>query len=320
MNFKTRHRHKDGFTLIELLVVISIIALLVGILLPALGAARRAAQGVVCLGNMRSAGQALATYTTNNRDWLAGPNTSGIRVGSGQPYSDSPTTPTQNMDWVSPTLGDSLGLSSNRSDRLQQIFNNEFKCPANSETYGGQYSGGSGGSLGLSANALNYSSYSAALGFHVYNGASVDPSILGFTAQIDDDYRPRLDVIGTASEKVYAMDGARYVNGPDEVSFNDFERQVQGGNFMLYGPVTPLGGDPYNFRDTSTYEAGLELIKFAARHGNDAANFVYFDGHAESLAGQEMLEFEKFFPKGTITFNPGELRDPDPPESGKAIK
>jgi len=74
-NWKTKrlrphHDACQGFTLIELLVVISIIALLVGILLPALGAARGTAQAIVCAGNLRSVGQALTSYTTDNHDLL----------------------------------------------------------------------------------------------------------------------------------------------------------------------------------------------------------------------------------------------------------
>ncbi len=60
----------SGFTLIELLVVISIIALLVGILLPALGAARKTAQDAVCMSNERQVGIAIMAYGTDNTDYV----------------------------------------------------------------------------------------------------------------------------------------------------------------------------------------------------------------------------------------------------------
>jgi prepilin-type N-terminal cleavage/methylation domain-containing protein/prepilin-type processing-associated H-X9-DG protein len=62
------HDTKRGFTLIELLVVIAIIALLIGILLPSLSAARRSAKTVVCASNMRQIAIGWAIYAQDNRD------------------------------------------------------------------------------------------------------------------------------------------------------------------------------------------------------------------------------------------------------------
>lgn len=62
-------RRPRGFTLIELLVVIAIIALLIGILLPALGSARAAARATVNLANLRTLGHGLQFYV-NDHDAL----------------------------------------------------------------------------------------------------------------------------------------------------------------------------------------------------------------------------------------------------------
>ena len=58
-----------GFTLIELLVVMVIIALLVGLLLPALGRAREEARKTQCRSNMRQIGLAINMYTTDNSSY-----------------------------------------------------------------------------------------------------------------------------------------------------------------------------------------------------------------------------------------------------------
>lgn len=79
---------RRGFTLIELLVVMAIISILMGILLPALGQARRHAQSVVGSANLRSLTQVLHIHTNDHSDEFLNPFSSGCKSEATCPYLD----------------------------------------------------------------------------------------------------------------------------------------------------------------------------------------------------------------------------------------
>ena len=92
----SRLRRPSAFTLIELLVVISIIAILVSILLPALAKARELANRAVCMANVRGIIQSMATYAQANEGTF--PMTMGAKGWQG--YWNFPATPKVGRSWT----------------------------------------------------------------------------------------------------------------------------------------------------------------------------------------------------------------------------
>jgi prepilin-type N-terminal cleavage/methylation domain-containing protein len=99
MNFKNRildsvrYKTNKGFTLVELLVVISIIALLLALLMPALSKSKAKATQITCLTQLKQIGLAMTMYAGDNRDLFPGPAVTGSFGYRAAPGYKDPTDP-----------------------------------------------------------------------------------------------------------------------------------------------------------------------------------------------------------------------------------
>jgi general secretion pathway protein G len=118
-------RHPAAFTLVELLVVIGIIAVLIALLLPALGRAREAARTVACASNIRQIGIACLAYANRNDGYLPVPVLGPGLVGGFPESAIWGTNQPSMLDFGQGTLIPDLGGA--------RVAEELFKCPSDDE-------------------------------------------------------------------------------------------------------------------------------------------------------------------------------------------
>jgi len=236
---------RKAFTLIELLVVISIIALLLSILMPALKKVKEQGRKVVCANNLHSLALANQVYAANFNDWAV------------PCWYENPSGNPSSVTWsANPDFRDYVGYKGAEevSDLSLYQTPKKYKCPSDKQK----------GSLH---------------GYGIEQG-NVDGSLLSYSYNVEDWFPS----IGGSWENTMNMNVLGYkmssIKQPAEkLHFNDGQdwwSVWRGANYIDGWDVLDQRGTVNDYKNAGV--PGPTMY----RH-SDSANLVFYDGHVESM-------------------------------------
>jgi prepilin-type N-terminal cleavage/methylation domain-containing protein/prepilin-type processing-associated H-X9-DG protein len=300
---------RAAFTLVELLVVIGIIAILIGILLPALNRARAAANSAKCLSNLRQIGAGLVMYNTENRGYIIPSYNMPSLTPGGSNYTGGPSQIFEG--WACILDRDKMV----RSGASEQSTSTVYDCPDTFDIEGmalGQTTAMPGGQQGWTDWPLIFTS----VGGDSAPKKAVPYPEQGYNKIIRVGYWINAyNPVGSAPSGAGATDIYQYADlfytssvgyGPDNKG--QFLRPHRTSQIHASSRLVTVADGLYMGRQ-SVDQLGMDNTRIGYRHPgrtgkNTSANAAFADGHAETIFWQDFpCQYSATYNKNVTTLD-----------------